>query len=136
MTKDQFIQKSIEEFREKFKPHPYGVFKDEVHSNPEYIPLTIENIEFFLTSKLTEMYEAGQDNTIFADDLHVRNEERRRGYLQALKDVGGVIEEMRIQNPKCYCKTNPEHNCGETSNETFDDVFTLLQTLEDNQKSV
>mgnify|MGYP001563698449 CR=1 FL=1 len=48
MTNDQIIQ----EFREKFKFHPYGVFKDGAHYSPDFTSLTHENVESFLLSIL------------------------------------------------------------------------------------
>ena len=48
MTNEQ----SIKEFREKFEHRPYGVFKDGAHYNPEFTPMTKENVESFLLSLL------------------------------------------------------------------------------------
>ena len=49
---------------------------------------------------------------------------------RVLEGVGEMVKKMIIKNPKCYCKTYPEHNCGVTSNEALSDVISLLQAGE------
>ncbi len=46
-----------------------------------------------------------------------------------LLEVEGVVEKMIIKDSKCYCKTHPEHNCGQTSNEAIADVLAALRAL-------
>jgi hypothetical protein len=43
-----------------------------------------------------------------------------------LEVVAEFIDKMEIENPICYCKTHPEHNCGITSNEALSDLKSAI----------
>ena len=51
-AENSYTQRRLKEFDEKFKSHHYGVFKDGAYYNPEYLPLTIENIKSFLSDSI------------------------------------------------------------------------------------
>lgn len=40
-------------FEERFKPTPYGIFRDGKIWHPEYAPLTHENVQAFIAQELT-----------------------------------------------------------------------------------
>lgn len=42
------IEEGEEEFEERFRSHPYGVFKDGKHIYPEFFTLTHDNVKSFL----------------------------------------------------------------------------------------
>lgn len=44
-----------------------------------------------------------------------------------LDEVRNKAKGMIIKNPKCYCKTHPEHNCGFTSNDAVSDFIASLK---------
>jgi hypothetical protein len=56
-VRDEKIARIVKEFREKFTYHPDGVWNPETAriELPEYIPLTIENVEAWLTQTLTNL---------------------------------------------------------------------------------
>jgi hypothetical protein len=56
-VRDEKIARIVKEFREKFTYHPDGVWNPETAriELPEYIPLTIENVEAWLTQTLTTL---------------------------------------------------------------------------------
>jgi len=56
-VRDEKIARIVKEFWEKFTYHPYGVWNPETAriELPEYIPLTIENVEAWLTQTLTTL---------------------------------------------------------------------------------
>ena len=56
-VRDEKIARIVKEFWEKFTYHPDGVWNPETAriELPEYIPLTIENVEAWLTQTLTTL---------------------------------------------------------------------------------
>lgn len=76
--------------------------------------------------KFKELYD--EDGYIEPMIIFIRNllQETKK----ALKDkLIGILEEMKIKKPICYCKTNPEHNCGITSNEAIADIKKEIEKL-------
>ena len=65
------------------------------------------------------------------DELKLIKHYIRETISQELKsqqaDIKKMIEGMKIPNPRCYCKTHPEHNCGITSNEAVSDILKELE---------
>lgn len=54
----------IKDFREHFIPQPHGVFKDGQITHPQYIPLTLKNVELFLTKIHNSALEEGRNMAV------------------------------------------------------------------------
>lgn len=74
-------------------------------------------------------YERGKKESFTAEKIEIADKAEEQGYQKGLKDALEICKPMKQNEPKCYCKTHPEHECGITSNAAIDDVIASISKL-------
>ena len=101
-AENSYTQRRLKEFDEKFKSHHYGVFKDGAYYNPEYLPLTIENIKDFLSNSIQQAEQRTmKENKALQAKLEtseVDNAKLKKENLD-MRDFLGALEEYC---PQCH----------------------------------